>query len=356
MIRSLLCPVVVMVVVLGCTDDKRMVDVVTEEATPAPDSRGTLRVDSDHPLSFGTALSLDSRTLVAADRVTNDVWLIDASAEVVRVQRLLRGDERVRAKLVAISRDTQEWRLLDRAGTLYRFNRTSWQFTGSSRITFGRGTIAAAAADSAGGFALLVRRPVAQTGGALEYALLVVDPFGTARESWSALPPARTGRGSGSDMISLTRNEHGWLASGSSPPRALHFDASGTLLRTNEFVTTPGRAVSEEVVAQFQRTAAAAGFHGRIQAPSHYPAITALRQVGAAYVAVPLVGGSTGEAEGLDVYCNGHYTRTIFDSPSIVQVLLTEHGVIILSETAAASYTIEYYRMAALPLTCEDAT
>ncbi|HUF49569.1 MAG TPA: hypothetical protein VMN60_01970 [Longimicrobiales bacterium] len=341
--------------VFGCGDDTQLADIVRASDMPAPASRGVLRVASDEPLSFGTAVSVDSVTLLVADRVTNDVWLLDASAPQVRVHRVLSGGGRVRAKLVGISRAAHEWRLVDRGGGLYRFDRDSWEFVGASRVAFGRGAIMAAAADSAGGFVLLVRRPAAQGGAVIEHALLMVGGDGAVRESWRTAPSARGAGAASRDLVTLAPAAGGWLVAGTEPPRALHFDAAGTFERLETFLTTPRRRVSAEVVAQFRRAAAAAGMSGAIRPPTHYPPITALRQAGAAYLAVPIVGGSTGEAEGLDLYCGARYTRTLFDAPSIAQVLLTEHGVIVLSE-GTASYAIDYYRLVDLPLTCEAAS
>jgi hypothetical protein len=345
---------VVVATLLGCGGETDHVAVVRTGVEAVPASRGELRVESERPLSFGVILSLDSATLLAADRVTNDVWLIDASGSEVQMRHVLSGEDRMRARLVAITASETEWRLLDRAGGVHRFHRDSWQLSGTSRVSFGAGIIVAAASDGEGGFALIVRRPSSQGPSSSEYALLLLASDGSVRETWRSTEPLAA-RSAGADRLSLAPAADGWLLAGTEPPRTLHFDGSGALQQERPILTTPGRKLSREVIAHFDRAAAAAGLAGSLRAPTHYPPITALRQAGPAYLAVPYVGGPTGEAQGLDVYCDDRYSHTVLDSPDIVQVLLSDHAVIVVSETGELSYTIDVYRLNDLPVTCEAA-
>lgn len=355
MMYPILRAVVVVAALLGCGGESDHVAVVRtgEEAVPA--SRGELRVESERPLSFGVILSLDSATLLAADRETNDVWLIDASEAAVQTRRVLSGDDRTRARLVAISASETEWRLLDRSGGLHRFHRDSWQLSGTSRVPFGAGDIVAAASDGDGGFAMIVHRPSLQGPSPSQYALLLLAPDGSVRETWRSTERLAA-RSAGADRLSLAPAADGWLLAGTEPPRTLHFNGAGALQQERPILTTPGRKLSREVLVQFERTAAAAGLRGSIRPPTHYPPITTMRQAGPAYLAVPYVGGPTGEAQGLDVYCDDRYSHTVFDSPDIVQVLLSDHAVIVVSETGELSYAIDVYRMDNLQVTCEAAS
>jgi hypothetical protein len=344
---------VVVAALLGCGGESDHVAVVRTGVEAVPTSRGELRVESERPLSLGVILSLDSATLLAADRATNDVWLIDASEAEVQMRHVLSGDDRTRARLVAISASETEWRLLDRSGGLHRFHRESWQLSGTSRVSFGAGSIVAAASDGAGGFALIVRRPSLH--GPSEYALVLLAADGSVRETWRSSESSAT-RPAGAERLSLAPAADGWLLAGTEPPRTLHFDGAGVLQQERPILTTPGRKLSREVIAHFDRTAAAAGLTGTIRPPTYYPPITAMRQAGSAYLAVPYVGGPTGEAQGLDVYCDDRYFHTVLDSPDIVQVLLSDHAVIVVSETGELSYAIDIYRLENLPLTCEAAS
>jgi hypothetical protein len=337
----------------GGGDGNEQVAVVRSGAELIPGSRGELRVESDQPLSFGAVVSVDSATLLVTDRNTSDVWRIDASSADVRMERVLRGDQRVRAALVALAAGETELRLLDRSGGVYLFDRSSWQLRGTTRIEYGEGRIVAAAGDAASGFALLVRRRSREGTVPFEYALVLLDSAGAARETWRSASSG-VSRG-GADLLSLARADSGWLLAGSDPARVLHFDAAGMLQHEQTILSTPERKLSPELIAHFQRLASAAGAAGSVQPPSRFPPITALRRYGDAYLAVPYVGGSTGEAQGLDVYCDLRYSRTLLDAPDILQVLLTEHAILVISEATATSYVVDVYRAADLPLACEAA-
>lgn len=344
--------VVVAAAVVAC-GPQREVEVVRVDVKPTPASVAHLPVQSDEPLSLATVLPVDAATVVVADRASNDVWLFDTSAREMRLRRLLSADARLRAKLVAISRTADGWRLLDRTGSVYRFDH-DWQSLGVSQLRFGRGTIVSAAADANGAFGMLLRRPAPGRTGGLEHALMLADAAGEVREAWRSAADAAA-ESQQHDMLSLSRTAGGWLLSGSDPPRALHFDATGVLERRVAFETTARRPFVGEPLKQFERMVSAAGLAGKVRPPSRYPPITALRQVASAYLAVPITGGTTGEAEGLDVYCSGRYRRTLFDAPALAQVVLADEHVILLWETDT-SYRMEQYRVKDLPITCEEST
>jgi hypothetical protein len=337
---------------LGCSD----ADVyVTPHAAPAavPAVRSQLGVESEEPLSFGALLST-GEALLASDRSTNDIWALEAAGGSMQLRRVLRWDARVEARLVAISSTGEEWRLLDRSGGVHIFDREDWSFRGSRPPQHGPGAIVSAAPDGEGGFALLVRRRPSRAGDVVPvFALVLLRADGTAHHAWVGSDGTGVRRGA-SSIYSLSRSADGWLLATTEPPRLLHFDADGTLKSEQPFISVAGRRVSPEITAQFERMAEAAGLSGAVSAPRYYPAFTAVRQVGDALLAVPYVGGSTGEAQGLDVYCGLRYARTVLDSPDVLQVLLAEHAVVAVSQTGPLSFTVDVYRPSDLPLSCEE--
>jgi hypothetical protein len=340
--------------VLGCADTDLHVRPHPPSAA-VPMARGELRVESEEPLSFGVLVSAGD-ALLAADRLTNDVWLLEGRTASLQLRRLLRGNERMRARLLAISATVDEWRLLDRAGGVHVFDRTDWSYLGSSQARHGVGTIMSAAPDGEGGFALLVRRRPSASGDVPVLALVLLAADGTTQQAWSseAGRGGRGGRGSAGGAVSLAPAPDGWVVAASEPPYLLRFDRNGRLQSRQPFLSLPGRRVSREVTALFQRTAAAAGVAGSVQPPRYYPAVTSLRQVGSALLAVPYVGGDTGEAQGLDVYCGMRYVRTVIDSPDVLQVLLGEDAVLVVSQPALTTFSLDVYRYDDLPLSCDD--
>jgi hypothetical protein len=184
-------------------------------------------------------------------------------------------------------------------------------------------------------------------------ALVLLAADGTAQQAWSS-EAGRSDRGSGGGVVSLAAAPDGWVVAASEPPYLLRFDRTGTLQSGQPFLSLPGRRVSREVTELFQRTAAAAGVAGTVHPPRYYPAVTSLRQVGSALLAVPYVGGDTGEAQGLDVYCGMRYVRTVFDSPDVLQVLLGDDAVLVVSQQALTTFSLAVYRFDDLPLSCDD--
>ncbi|HSJ23928.1 MAG TPA: hypothetical protein VK929_04525 [Longimicrobiales bacterium] len=351
-VAALILPFITVLAAGACGDGRGGIDLVHADSPPVPASRGELRIDSDQPLAFGAVLSLDSTTLLASDRTTGDVWLLDAGTREVRMEKLLPGDQRARARLIAMRAVADTFELLDRSGTLYRFDRSTRAGLGTSRIDVGTSTLVAAAANARGDLALLVRRMGRQEGTAFEYALVLRDADGGLRDAWQGAPMGSVPTTS-PDMLSLAPDGDGWVLTGTAPPRILRFDASGSLRREAAIEATPLRRLSPELVASIRASAEAAGFGGRVQPPQHFPPITAMRPAGAAWLAVPYTGGPTGEAQGLDVYCYDRYSHTILDSPLIQQVLLADHGVVVIAENDERSWTVEFYPLASLPLDCE---
>jgi hypothetical protein len=264
------------------------------------------------------------------------------------MRKVLVGSDRVKAKLVGISRDASGWRLLDRAGVIHHIDGRTWEVTGTSRVEFGAGIIQRAEGDGAGGFALLIRRMGTQGRGTAESTLLVAGPDGVVHAGWRA---ALAGTPA-SHTLALSRVADGWMIAGVEPPRLLYFDRHGMLIEERQIHRVAARPMSRAVLDEFERLAGSAGLSGA-RLPPYFPPITAVRPYGNALLAVPYVGGPTGEAQGLDVYCNDRYSHTVLDAPNLQQVLITDHGVVAVVENSRMSYSIQYYRSRDLPLTCE---
>jgi hypothetical protein len=337
-------------ILCACAPDDGHVPVSRVPLHVAAASRALLHAESEHPLALGTAVAVGQDTLVVADRATGDLWLMDASRPELGMQRVLAGQDRGRARVVAVSAGPDGWDLLDRSGAVHRFHR-DWQHRGTTRLDHGGGAIAAAMGDGRGGFLLVVRRRYRE-GGGVQDVLLRTDAQGGTRELWQA---PRGAGGAAGDMLSLAAAPDGWTLAGSDPARVIRFDTLGTWLGQEPVRPTPRRQVGPEVREQFQRLAAAGGMAGSVRPPEHYPPLTALMQVGRAWLAVPYTGGPTGEAQGLDVYCDLRYSRTLLDAPDITQVLLAGPAVMVLREVSPFSYELSIFRTAELPLECGPA-
>jgi hypothetical protein len=200
---------------------------------------------------------------------------------------------------------------------------------------------------------VLVRRRPSGPGVLPSFALVLLAADGSARQAWVSGDVMISAAAAGG-FLSVSAAADGWIVAAAEPPRLLRFDRAGRALSGEPFLSLAGRRVSADLLAEFERVAAAAGMSGRVRPPRYYPAVTAVRQVGDALLAVPYVGGSTGEAQGLDVYCGLRYTRTILDSPDMLQVLLAENAVIAVSQPAPTTFVVDMYRFSDLPLSCRD--
>ncbi len=360
MSRRLLCGGIVWGAVLftglACESQTGQVVSTASVALPAPIAALVLPVNSSLPLDLDHFEVVDT-AVWAIERQTSDVWrfIIVANGS-LDAQMMVRGGERGMAPIVGAGRVSDGIVLFLRDRRFVVVDTDSGSYIRSGVWLQGDGVLPldmAPLTDST--HAVLAISLVRDAPDHRIVSMSIRDTEGReVSVPWRSDRMPGTGAGALFDQSALAVVDDLVLISGSQPPRFYRVSAALATVDTILLQSPPLRAVPAEVRRAFAQALRAAprSARAKVELPDVLPAVLSVYPHGKGIAATAISGGTTGEAQGLDWYCGGSFTRTLVGAPSVVRLGISAGRILMVREMEQGGRVLEMYLLDSFDVTC----